>query len=106
MNLSVDDLKKRWKNIKDQYRKELKKLPQSRPGVPMENITSNWKYFEYMTFMKDEMVIYKETQDREEGGRQEENDIVGEVSSGKSFSDSSQSTRSAARSCHLSLLLP
>lgn len=54
----MDDLKKRWKNIKDQYRKELKKLPQSRPGIPIDSITSSWKYFEYMTFLKDELVIY------------------------------------------------
>lgn len=59
-NFSVDDLKKRWKNIKDQYRKELKKLPQSRPGVPLDNITSNWRYFEYLAFMRDEMVVFKD----------------------------------------------
>ncbi|KAL4707449.1 hypothetical protein ACJJTC_008634 [Scirpophaga incertulas] len=47
-----DDLvKKRWKHLKDQYRKELKKS--SKLGIP-DDIVS-WKYFDSLRFLKDDL---------------------------------------------------
>lgn len=56
--ISVEQLKKKWKNLKDAYRKELKKNPDSRSGDPgCDNDTSSqWKYFNMMTFLKEEFM--------------------------------------------------
>ena len=50
-------LKKRWKHLKDQYRKELKKQPVSTSGAEAPaHFTSSWQYFQLMSFMKDELI--------------------------------------------------
>lgn len=59
--ISVDLLKKRWKHLKDQYRKELKKKPVTKSGAPTENWVSSWQYFNRMYFLKDELLREKST---------------------------------------------
>ncbi|CAB3222581.1 unnamed protein product [Arctia plantaginis] len=61
MNATVTfaQLKKKWKNLKDAYRKELRKIATSRSGDPSpddENSMSQWKYFRLMTFFKEEFM--------------------------------------------------
>ncbi|CAB3224501.1 unnamed protein product [Arctia plantaginis] len=56
---NVAQLKKKWKNLKDAYRKELRKTATSRsgdPGPDDENSMSQWKYFTLMTFLKEEFM--------------------------------------------------
>lgn len=51
------DLKKKWKNLRDNYRKELKKYRVGRPGDPVDvSYESCWKYFQMMEFTKDELM--------------------------------------------------
>ncbi|KAF5280206.1 hypothetical protein FQR65_LT15030 [Abscondita terminalis] len=50
------DFKKRWKHLKDQYRKELKKQPICRSGAESDDWESTWQYFGIMSFVKDEIV--------------------------------------------------
>ncbi|CAH1966212.1 unnamed protein product [Acanthoscelides obtectus] len=45
----VDDLKKKWKNLRDTYSKELRKMPKS-----SLNYEPSWKYFTLLGFLKDE----------------------------------------------------
>ncbi|KPI91724.1 hypothetical protein RR46_15228 [Papilio xuthus] len=53
----VVDLKKKWKNLRDHYRKELKRCSVSRSGDPDgERYESSWKYFHNMSFTKDELI--------------------------------------------------
>lgn len=53
----MTDLKKKWKNIKDHYRKELKKNPTPRSGdAGNVNQPSNWQYFSQLRFLRDEVV--------------------------------------------------
>ncbi|CAG9782475.1 unnamed protein product [Diatraea saccharalis] len=47
---------KRWKNLKDQYRKELKKLPAPRSGDPGDNVQSTWQFFSQMNFLRFEIL--------------------------------------------------
>lgn len=49
-------MKKRWKNLKDQYRKELKKIPTPRSGDPGDNIQSTWQFFQQMNFLRFEIL--------------------------------------------------
>nr|XP_049694242.1 transcription factor Adf-1-like [Helicoverpa armigera] len=57
LNIEVTDLKKKWKNIKDHYRKELKKNPTPRSGDAGNiNLPSNWQYFSQLRFLHDEIV--------------------------------------------------
>ncbi|CAK1581612.1 unnamed protein product [Parnassius mnemosyne] len=57
MNIEVTDLKKKLKNIKDHYRKELKKIPASRSGdAGYVNQPSNWQYFSHSNFLRDEIL--------------------------------------------------
>lgn len=49
-------MKKRWKHLKDQYRKELKKQPILRSGSESEPWESTWQYFNLMSFAKDELI--------------------------------------------------
>ncbi|CAH1971581.1 unnamed protein product [Acanthoscelides obtectus] len=49
-------LKKRWKHLKDQYRKELKKQPHFRSGAEADVWVSSWQYFNLMMFIKDEVM--------------------------------------------------
>ncbi|CAG4946603.1 unnamed protein product [Parnassius apollo] len=50
----VSDLKKKWKNLRDTYSKELKKIPKSRSGDSFSNYEPAWKYFTLLGFLKDE----------------------------------------------------
>ncbi|KAL4714329.1 hypothetical protein ACJJTC_009681 [Scirpophaga incertulas] len=52
--IAEDNLKKKWKNLKDGYRKELKKVPTFRSGSEGSDYQSQWKYFEQLSFLKDE----------------------------------------------------
>ncbi|XP_063365979.1 uncharacterized protein LOC134654468 [Cydia amplana] len=55
--ISVEQIKRKWKNLKDNYRKELKKLSTSRSGDPgTGDDTSPWKHFNQMSFLKDDMI--------------------------------------------------
>ena len=54
--VAEDTLKKRWKHLKDQFRKELKKKPVSKSGAEAECWVSSWQYFNLMAFMKDEII--------------------------------------------------
>ncbi|CAK1603141.1 unnamed protein product [Parnassius mnemosyne] len=38
----VDSLKEKWKNVKDHYQKELRKIPQPRSGDPGTEFKSTW----------------------------------------------------------------
>lgn len=59
MVISVEQLKKKWKNLKDAYRKEFKKIsttPRSGdPGSGDDN-SSHWKYFNLMSFLKEDFM--------------------------------------------------
>ncbi|CAH1954194.1 unnamed protein product [Acanthoscelides obtectus] len=50
---SVTDAKNRWKNLKDQFRKEVKKIPIPRSGASAPPVRPKWQYFEQMYFLKD-----------------------------------------------------
>lgn len=51
------DVKKKWKSLKDMYRKEVKKIPLSRSGeTAMIDAEVKWKYFKLLAFIKDEIV--------------------------------------------------
>ncbi|XP_063831586.1 uncharacterized protein LOC135080793 isoform X1 [Ostrinia nubilalis] len=53
-NYGLVELKKKWKNLKDAYRKELKKNPQMHTSDPNYTYKSLWKYFQDLDFLKDE----------------------------------------------------
>ncbi|XP_077294610.1 uncharacterized protein LOC143917087 [Arctopsyche grandis] len=55
LRIEEDALKKRWKHLKDQYRKELKKQPVLRSGAETETWESTWQYLNIMSFMKTEV---------------------------------------------------
>lgn len=48
-------MKRKWKNIKDHYRKELKKIPPTRSGDAANDFVSSWKHFRQMSFMRDQI---------------------------------------------------
>nr|XP_034837878.1 uncharacterized protein LOC117994107 [Maniola hyperantus] len=49
-------LRKKWKNIRDQFMKEFKKIPVSRSGdAGTDQNTSMWPYFQMMQFIKDDV---------------------------------------------------
>ncbi|KAL0869456.1 hypothetical protein ABMA27_007689 [Loxostege sticticalis] len=50
----LSQLKKKWKNLKDTYRKELKKNPQMHTSDPNSTYKSQWHYFHDLDFLKDE----------------------------------------------------
>lgn len=52
-----DDLKKKWKNLRDQFRHELKKIPIRGTGDPEDSDESysNWAHFKDLLFLKDQM---------------------------------------------------
>ncbi|XP_058839520.1 uncharacterized protein LOC131694999 [Topomyia yanbarensis] len=58
LDVPKDLLKKRWKNLRDQFGKELKKIPQSKSGDPgpasLDNY-STWPYFKSMWFLQKQM---------------------------------------------------
>ncbi|KAL4709410.1 hypothetical protein ACJJTC_001206 [Scirpophaga incertulas] len=55
--MPLTDLKKKWKNLKDHYRKEFKKNLAPRSGdAGNVNQPSNWQYFSQLRFLQDEVV--------------------------------------------------
>ncbi|XP_067617613.1 uncharacterized protein [Eurosta solidaginis] len=53
-----EDLKKKWKYLRDQFRSELKKTPTPKSGDAGDTasqITSTWPYFQSLLFLKDQM---------------------------------------------------
>ncbi|CAG5056224.1 unnamed protein product [Parnassius apollo] len=48
-------LRKKWKNLRDHFRKELKKFPPARSGDPGDTLQSTWPYFQQMLFIKDDL---------------------------------------------------
>ncbi|GBP14833.1 hypothetical protein EVAR_75424_1 [Eumeta japonica] len=49
-------LRKKWKNIRDQFMKEFKKIPVCRSGdAGTDENTSRWPYFQMMLFIKDDV---------------------------------------------------
>lgn len=54
---SEDDVKRRWKNLRDQFRNELKKMPVGRSGDPgnFHESFSNWKHFKALLFLTDQI---------------------------------------------------
>ncbi|XP_060882087.1 uncharacterized protein LOC132953750 [Metopolophium dirhodum] len=82
--------KKKWKNLRDTYAKELKKIPMPRSGADADHepeYTGNWPYFESLSFLK---VILKPR-------KQDENIIEPEESAENYLMDSSESTTYASQ---------
>lgn len=51
------DVKKKWKNLKDKYRKELKQTREHRSGDPGgSSKESDWVFFKLLDFLKDQMI--------------------------------------------------
>ncbi|XP_075982093.1 uncharacterized protein LOC142980541 [Anticarsia gemmatalis] len=48
-------LRKKWKNLCDQFRKEKKKFPTPRSGDGGDEIESTWPYFQLMHFVNDDI---------------------------------------------------
>ncbi|KAH9638830.1 hypothetical protein HF086_012783 [Spodoptera exigua] len=48
-------LRKKWKNLRDQYRKEKKKFPTPRSGDGGDEVESTWPYFQLMQFINDDI---------------------------------------------------
>lgn len=48
-------MRKKWKNLRDQYRKEKKKFPTPRSGDGGDEIESTWPYFQLMQFINDDI---------------------------------------------------
>jgi hypothetical protein len=77
--------KKKWKNLRDTYAKELKKIPKPRSGADADNepeYTGTWPYFESLSFLK--VILIPRKQDR--------NIIEPEESTESHLMDSSEST--------------
>ncbi|XP_039962929.1 uncharacterized protein LOC120776384 [Bactrocera tryoni] len=58
MNLKKEEVKKKWKYIRDQFRAELRKIsvPISADSANMESdFNSKWPYFKQLLFLKDQM---------------------------------------------------
>lgn len=50
-------VKKKWKNLKDKYRKELKQTREHRSGDPGgSSKESDWVFFKLLDFLKDQMI--------------------------------------------------
>ncbi|CAK1589231.1 unnamed protein product [Parnassius mnemosyne] len=56
LKVKEEILRKRWKHLKDQYRKELKKYPGHISGIESDDWGSTWQYFNMMSFVKDELM--------------------------------------------------
>ncbi|XP_077287454.1 uncharacterized protein LOC143912125 [Arctopsyche grandis] len=98
LRIEEDVLKKRWKHLKDQYRKELKKQPVLRSGAETETWVSTWQYFYTMSFMKTEVtrasstgnLTVNETESRHNTeNTQTDTDIFDSVSSPGSYHEQS-----------------
>ncbi|MEE6510768.1 hypothetical protein FKM82_030920 [Ascaphus truei] len=70
-----DVIKNKWKNLRDAYRRECKKVKVPRSGDPGPStfeVTSTWLYFMNMQFMKDQMLPAKILSNLEEAGSHED----------------------------------
>ncbi|XP_045495351.1 uncharacterized protein LOC123694094 [Colias croceus] len=61
LNKTTNEVKTRWRNLRDVFQKELKKVHKPRSGDPgspgsLGNYSGKWTYFHHMTFLKDVMV--------------------------------------------------
>ncbi|CAH2011939.1 unnamed protein product [Acanthoscelides obtectus] len=63
----VDDLKKKWKNLRDTYSKELRKMSESRSGDSSSNHEPSWKYFTLLGFLKDQFMHLTAESNLDEG---------------------------------------
>lgn len=53
LTISGEDCKKKFKYLKDEYRKAQQKIPQPAPGAPAEKHVPNFKYFKMMRFLRE-----------------------------------------------------
>lgn len=51
--VSVNLAKAKWKNLKDKFRIELKKIPECRSGSEAHEYKGKWPFFNMMMFMRD-----------------------------------------------------
>ncbi|XP_062699096.1 uncharacterized protein LOC134284307 [Aedes albopictus] len=57
-DVTTDDIKKKWKTVRNQFGKELRKVPEGRSGdeAPLNYETyTTWPHFESLLFLKDHM---------------------------------------------------
>nr|CAI5826740.1 unnamed protein product [Callosobruchus analis] len=106
LHIEEEVLKKRWKHLKDQFRKELKKQPVLRSGAEADVWVSTWQYYDLMTFLKDEVLPAPTTgnlQELEESQVTQDTDETPEIYDMDSDSNISltsprpQSSRSSSR---------
>ncbi|KAK3878680.1 hypothetical protein Pcinc_016705 [Petrolisthes cinctipes] len=58
VTVSGEMAKKKFKNLRDQFRLELRKVPTGKtgdPDLPLEEYLSTWPWFKFMFFLKDQM---------------------------------------------------
>ncbi|XP_055857570.1 uncharacterized protein LOC129920277 [Episyrphus balteatus] len=56
IGISKDEAKKKWRNIRDQYNKEVKKIPKSKSGAPQDLAalyTGKWQHFKSLVFLNE-----------------------------------------------------
>lgn len=77
------DLKKKWKNLRDHYRKELKRCAVSLSGeMEEERYDSSWKYFNNMSFTKEELMpVTNEINIKQEPDSEDDNSVSAEEDS-------------------------
>nr|CAH7760717.1 unnamed protein product [Callosobruchus chinensis] len=106
LHIEEEVLKKRWKHLKDQFRKELKKQPALRSGAEADVWVSTLQYYDLMTFLKDEVLPAPTTgnlQELEESQVTQDTDETPEIYDMDSDSNISltsprpQSSRSSSR---------
>lgn len=59
--ISETVVRTKWKNLRDTFRKELKKMPVKRSGDGASSWSSSWPYFDSMHFLKDQFTARKST---------------------------------------------
>ncbi|XP_044764520.1 uncharacterized protein LOC123321081 [Coccinella septempunctata] len=57
----------KWKNLRDTFRKELKKMPVKRSGDGASSWRSSWPYFDNLYFLKDQFTARKSTSNLPDG---------------------------------------
>uniref|UniRef100_A0A034WNG7 Transcription factor Adf-1 n=1 Tax=Bactrocera dorsalis TaxID=27457 RepID=A0A034WNG7_BACDO len=82
MNLKKEEVKKKWKYIRDQFRAELRKIsvPISADSANMESeFNSKWPYFKQLLFLKDQ--IKKISTIPDESGNEDPLEVNDDISS-------------------------
>ncbi|KAM3961329.1 uncharacterized protein ACR2FA_004669 [Aphomia sociella] len=74
LNMEETVLKKRWKHLKDQYRKELKKS-----NVENSTYVSGWQHYDALSFLKEELL----SKDRPRNTTQSETESLGNSDDGE-----------------------